>query len=498
MPAMASVSFHAASDVSTMYPADAVFYVVTIVALLTAQQMFDAYLPLLSMAHWRSLAVGRGEEDPGGGKYPLTACFMKKEDAKNKIAKKKRGGGGRDGDGDGANGGSKYEVGESESVGQYPSTLQLAGSSSDDAEQKEGGEGSSRAILVDSNSIDAKVEATRQSVASELAFVTISLGFVSLLFVIVVQAACVIAVSDQTWALRACVVFAGAWAFALSFLGARSLRPRPAAPFVISPGTSKAHAFSTLGFRRTRLSVQMIVEHHPQLVRLLLGHTLSVITNATVIANYVVFVQRELNATATDVIIVLFVVTVTSIVSTTTAVPIVRKLRPSPMKWTLFGLKALTPIWPLWLFIGMKSRWEIFALPAVAGLVNPCILPMLRGIFQQCIPHGYEAAFFSLVGVCTVGFAWVGSVVFAGVWSATGSPRWGMLAVTSFVAVGLAFVAAFDFDAAQERRREIEDERDAFAGGAFDSLRSEASKRGRRRRNGGGSTSLFKPLSPNT
>ena len=89
MPAMASVSFHAASDVSTMYPADAVFYVVTIVALLTAQQMFDAYLPLLSMAHWRSLAVGRGEEDPGGGKYPLTACFMKKEDAKNKIAKKK-------------------------------------------------------------------------------------------------------------------------------------------------------------------------------------------------------------------------------------------------------------------------------------------------------------------------------------------------------------------------------------------------------------------------
>ena len=124
-----------------------------------------------------------------------------------------------------------------------------------------------------------------------------------------------------------------------------------------------------------------------------------------------------------------------------------RKLRPSPMKWTLFGLKALTPIWPLWLFIGMKSRWEIFALPAVAGLVNPCILPMLRGIFQQCIPHGYEAAFFSLVGVCTVGFAWVGSVVFAGVWSATGSPRWGMLAVTSFVAVGLVFVAAFDFDA---------------------------------------------------
>ena len=142
---------------------------------------------------------------------------------------------------------------------------------------------------------------------------------------------------------------------------------------------------------------------------------------------------------------------------------------------------------------------RLFALPAVAGLVNPCILPMLRGIFQQCIPHGYEAAFFSLVGVCTVGFAWVGSVVFAGVWSATGSPRWGMLAVTSFVAVGLAFVAAFDFDAAQERRREIEDERDAFAGGAFDSLRSEASKRGgRRRRNGGGSTSLFKPLSPNT
>jgi UMF1 family MFS transporter len=472
---MASISFHAAADVSTMYPADAVFYVITIVALLTAQQMFDAYLPLLSMAHWRSLAVGRGEEDPGGGRYPLTACFTKKE---TKTP------GGRDGDGDGADaprgGGSTYDVGESVGRPTLPP-------SSDDAER--GGGSSNAPFDSNTNSIDAKVEATRQSVASELAFATISLGFVSLLFVIVIQAACVIAMSDQTWALRVCVAFAGAWAFALSFLGARSLRPRPAAPFVIPHGTSKTHAFSTLGFRLTQLSVQMIVKHHPQLVRLLLGHTLSVITNATVIANYVVFVQRELNATATDVIIVLFVVTVTSLVSTTTAVPIVRQLRPTPMKWTLFALKALTPIWPLWMFIGMKRRWEIFALPAVAGLVNPCILPMLRGIFQQCIPHGYEAAFFSLVGVCTVGFAWVGSVVFAGVWSATGSPRWGVLAVVIFVAVGLVFVGAFDFDAAQERRKEIEDECDAFAGGAFDSLRSEASKRGRMRRNEGGAAS---------
>ena len=131
VPAMASVSFHAASDVSTMYPRGR--------RLLRRHDRRVAHRAadvrrVPAVAVDGALAVARGGERRGGsgvgGKYPLTACFMKKEDAKNKIAKKKAAAAaaGRDGDDDGANGGSKYEVGESESVGKYP-TLQLAGSS---------------------------------------------------------------------------------------------------------------------------------------------------------------------------------------------------------------------------------------------------------------------------------------------------------------------------------------------------------------------------------
>jgi hypothetical protein len=81
---------------------------------------------------------------------------------------------------------------------------------------------------------------------------------------------------------------------------------------------------------------------------------------------------------------------------------------------------------------------------------------MIRTIFQQCLPHGFEASLFSMLGVCTVAFTWIGSLIIGALLAATGSLRWGMLAVSAFGFLGVAVLSRFDFEAAMESRRKIE------------------------------------------
>jgi UMF1 family MFS transporter len=96
-------------------------------------------------------------------------------------------------------------------------------------------------------------------------------------------------------------------------------------------------------------------------------------------------------------------------------------------------------------------------------------------VFQQATPRGYEAALFSLVGVCTVAFTWIGSLIVGGLLAATGSMRWGLLAVSAFVLSSLPLFYSFDPEKARVDRRRIErGEMEALDGGSrFAELRSE-------------------------
>jgi UMF1 family MFS transporter len=210
------------------------------------------------------------------------------------------------------------------------------------------------------------------------------------------------------------------------------------------------------GASRTALSVRLLRKHHLELVRLLVGQTLSAIMNGSVVASYTTFVQRELNAGATDLAVIILLTAMTGAISLRVFMPLISRLTPGRLRLAMLLSKAATPAWPLWVCFGMRRKWEIFLLPVAGAMVNSQILPMIRTIFQQCLPHGFEASLFSMLGVCTVAFTWIGSLIIGALLAATGSLRWGMLAVSAFGFLGVAVLSRFDFEAAMESRRKIE------------------------------------------
>ena len=77
-------------------------------------------------------------------------------------------------------------------------------------------------------------------------------------------------------------------------------------------------------------------------------------------------------------------------------------------------------------------------------------------------------------------FTWIGSLIVGGILAATGSLRWGLLAVDVFVVSSLPLFYSFDAEKSREDRRRIErGEMEALDGGSrFTELRRESASRG--------------------
>ena len=454
---------------SELFWISAILYVATSIAHLTAQQMFDAYLPLLAKSHPRSVAVAEGRWDPG----PKASCLTQtltlsiiKFNVTSMHGPREHG--------------LKFDSAERP----VAATKGLEGSKGA-AEEGDGGETGMATVA-------ARVAQTRQSVASEMALMAPALGFLSLTTVTAMQLLAVFLVGgDQLLGLRACVMLAGAWALVFGGIALRGIRVRRAPVARESDGKTLCMSMIwKMSARRTWLSVRMVWLHHPEVAKLLAGQMLSAITNGTFVSNFTVFARRELNATASDIIMVLFIAGFGSTLGTSTCSLLFSRLTPRQLSRTLVVLKLITPIWPLWTTFGFRRKFEMYLLAALGSLFNPTVLPLLRSIYQQIVPHGYESSLFSLLGVATVAFTWIGSLVVSSVFTATGSMRTGMGAVTAFVFVGVIFLLRFDVDAAQEHRRRIE-EGDVVIADEFDELRSAA-----RREERGPTRGTPRPVTP--
>lgn len=179
------------------YAWQAVLLVAVVIAHLCAQQMFDAYLPLLAKSHPRSVAARAARE-----------AGLKDAGLKDQRGPRTSQHGGK---------GVKDEVEEKEEV---------------DAEAP-----------VDH---DAKVSATRQEVASELAFFAPAMGFACMTLITLVQMAIIFRTNQQDAkddlprqegdpnnvgrGLRLSIVIAGGWAMVCCWIGLRGLRIRPGRP----------------------------------------------------------------------------------------------------------------------------------------------------------------------------------------------------------------------------------------------------------------------------
>jgi len=429
------------------YAWQAVLLVAVVIAHLCAQQMFDAYLPLLAKSHPRSVAARAARE-----------AGLKDAGLKDQRGPRASQHGGK---------GVKDEVKEKEEV---------------DAEAP-----------VDH---DAKVSATRQEVASELAFFAPAMGFACMTLITLVQMAIIFRTNQQDAkddlprqegdpnnvgrGLRLSIVIAGGWAMVCCWIGLRGLRIRPGRPlpFGRESQTTRWASMSKLGFRRTMMTVRMLRAQSPELLKLMLGQIFSTTGNGTVVTSYVVFVQRELNADNVDMVIIVLIGSFSACVGLLFLMPIAKRLQGKELFWMFMALKAVTLVWPTWMALGFTEKWEMFALVVIGGMLNPSLLPMIRSIFQQACPQGYEAAMFSLLGICTVAFIWIGSAVLAMFLTATGSMRWGILAQTFFTSIALWIFSSFDFKKAQEDRVRIESGEHEIDGvGEFDELRGEGDSR---------------------
>ena len=426
----------------------AALYVVTSIAHLSAQQMYDAYLPLLAQTHPRVLKMMRDDSD--------------------------------------------------------------ASDASDASDVKSAAKPSPQKNIVDSSlsltvsAATRRIASARQSAASELALRAPAMGFFSIVLITLAQLGAVLAAGEenQLKGIRWTLLVVGAWAATVGAAGLRGIRTRPGSPAAAvaapephphphgegevrdsrtrrSTVVFSLREFARLGARRTFLSVGMLRAFHPELLKLLCGQILSAITNGTMLSTYTLFVQREFGAGATDLIILLFASSVAALVSVGSFSLIAPRLDGHQLKWTLFFLKAVTATWPAWMCFGFKTKLEMWVLPVAASPFNTNILPTLRSVFQQATPRGYEAALFSLCGVCTVAFTWIGSLIVGGLLAATGSLRWGLLAVDVFVLSSLPLFYSFDPEKARADRTRIDrGEMETLDGGSrFAELRSDNAAR---------------------
>jgi UMF1 family MFS transporter len=93
--------------------------------------------------------------------------------------------------------------------------------------------------------------------------------------------------------------------------------------------------------------------------------------------------------------------------------------------------------------LGIRQGWELFLVAGVYGFLLGPISAFSRSLFASLVPHGREAAFFSLYEITDKGSSWMGPLVLTGVQQATGELRWGFIYILAFLlvpAVALPFL----------------------------------------------------------
>ena len=183
----------AVSDTS-MFWLTAMLAAMSSVAHLSSQQMYDAYLPLLAKSHWKTRAVAAGgkllpdssSSGGGGGDESKSCCSVFGVGAAGATSAFHAGG---------ASGGAARNMTGMKDVGGGGGWEKTGGGGGGDADNTApggAGVGAGAGTGAGSSEEDGlplidRVERMRQSVASELAFVAPSLGFISLFAVTIIQ-----------------------------------------------------------------------------------------------------------------------------------------------------------------------------------------------------------------------------------------------------------------------------------------------------------------------
>jgi UMF1 family MFS transporter len=105
-----------------------------------------------------------------------------------------------------------------------------------------------------------------------------------------------------------------------------------------------------------------------------------------------------------------------------------RTILGSLLTWVLVLIAAF--------FVQAGQSLQFYAVAVGIGLVLGGTNALSRSLYSQLIPPGKEAQYFSLYQVSEKGTSWLGPLLFAGIGQATGSFRYGIIALAVFFIVG--------------------------------------------------------------
>ena len=238
-------------------------------------------------------------------------------------------------------------------------------------------------------------------------------------------------------AVRICLLVAGIWWGAFTFIPLRGIAPRPPRDVVHTDGdTLISRSFGQL------LVTLKDLKNFPQTLTFLLAYLFYNDGIQTVIYAASVYGEKELKFEKNTVLIAFLVVQFVGIAGALLFGRIAKRLGT---RRTIMITLAIWMVVVIGGFFLPEEKFLPFLILAVGiGLVLGGSQALSRSFYSQLIPHGREAEYFSLYQACERGTSWFGMVVFGVVHQMADSYRPAIVALVVFFALGLFFLSRLD------------------------------------------------------
>ncbi|MDO9380086.1 MAG: MFS transporter [Nocardioidaceae bacterium] len=237
-------------------------------------------------------------------------------------------------------------------------------------------------------------------------------------------------------AVRICLLSAGLWWGAFTFIPFRGLRDRPPRDTVPVRGGVLTRSFGQLWVTLREL------RHYPQTLLFLLAYLLYNDGIQTVIGSAAVYGQEELGFETSFLISAILLV---QFVAVAGALLFGRAAGRFGSRRTIMGgLVIWVGVVSIGYLLPAGRMVPFLVLAALIGLVMGGTQALSRSFYSQIVPRGREAEYFSLYQACERGTSWFGFVVFGVVQQLTDSYRPAILALVVFFVAGLALLSRVD------------------------------------------------------
>lgn len=256
---------------------------------------------------------------------------------------------------------------------------------------------------------------------------------------------------DTTSSPRLVIFLSGLWWLLFSLPVFKYLRPRPGPPLSdalaaarrrpgpsssgagsrAKAGLAQAAAYIAFSWRRMFRTLSM-ARHFPNTIRFLVSYFVFSDGYSTITTVGLLFGRGELGMTTAELALIALEVPLFAIAGNFFFVWLQKRTGMSSRNMVALNLSLIgfLPVYAMLGFvegvgIGLRHKNEMFIFAAFYGFNLGSVESFSRVVFSELIPTGKESELFSLYEITDKGSSWLGPLVVAGLFQATGSLRYG-------------------------------------------------------------------------